>query len=280
MRRTRSDLSRKAVASGGADENAGRPVIQIPVASIRPEPGLGRRRSRSGHDDLCQSVAQFGVLTPITVRRADDGSDDYLLVKGQGRTLACKRLGLATVPAVIVDAGFSDAEKVQQFLVENVARLRMKPVDRALLIARARADGEETIDVARRFGVTAATVRRLEAQLDGATSAEIHALRSGELSLALQAVIARHAVAGDRADVLDILASHRVSAVELDSLLVAIGWARLTELGPEHRSSRLQLLAWCLRTLTEQPAGSVRTRLTTLAAVLPIHFGVLASATA
>src|SRR5205807_9817112 len=132
------------------------------------------------------------VLTPITVRRAPDGSGDYLLIKGQGRTLACRLLGVKTIPAIVVTDAFADREKVQQFLVENVARLRMRPIDRALLISHARRAGEETAHLAKRFGVSAATVRRLEAQLDGATSGEVAALRAGEVSLALHSVIARH----------------------------------------------------------------------------------------
>lgn len=127
-------------------------VEWLPVERVRPEEGLGRKRSREGHRELCESIGRFGVLTPIAVRRAPDDSGDYLLVKGEGRTLACRLLGLSEIPAVVVPDDFSDTDKVQQFLVENVARLRMRPVDRALLIAHARDRGEETADVARRFG--------------------------------------------------------------------------------------------------------------------------------
>uniref|UniRef100_UPI00351A1CF6 ParB/RepB/Spo0J family partition protein n=1 Tax=uncultured Paracoccus sp. TaxID=189685 RepID=UPI00351A1CF6 len=121
------------------------PVRDVPVAQIRPEGGLGRKRDRAGHRELQRSIQQFGVLTPITVRPAPDGSGEYLLIKGQGRTLACRMLGVETIPAVVVDDAYAEAEKVQQFLVENVARLKMPPVDRALLIQRARQDGEETV---------------------------------------------------------------------------------------------------------------------------------------
>jgi ParB/RepB/Spo0J family partition protein len=159
-------------------------VQQVPVAKIRPEEGLGRKRDREGHRELCRSIEQFGVLTPITVRRAPDATGDYLLIKGQGRTLACRLLGIDKIPAIVMDDRFAGNEKVQQFLVENVARLRMRPIDRALLIARARKEGEETAGVARRFGVSAATVRRLEAQLEGATSGEVAALKSGNMNLA------------------------------------------------------------------------------------------------
>ena len=153
-------------------------IQRIPVNRIRPEDGLGRKRDREGHRDLCRSIEQFGVLTPITVRRAPGRSGDYLLIKGQGRTLACRLLGIDKIPAVIVSDRFAENEKVQQFLVENVARLRMRPIDRALLIAHARQKGEETTEVAARFGVSAVTVRRLEAQLDGASYGEVAALRS------------------------------------------------------------------------------------------------------
>src|SRR5215475_12946746 len=119
-------------------------VQRVPVARIRPEDGLGRKRDRDGHRELRRSIEQFGVLTPVTVRVAPDGSGDYLLIKGQGRTLACRLLGIEKIPAIVVDAEFAEYEKVQQFLVENLARLRMRPIDRAVLIARARQDGEET----------------------------------------------------------------------------------------------------------------------------------------
>src|SRR4051812_48031659 len=155
----------------------------------------GRTRSqadRDGHRELQRSIEQFGVLTPITVRPAPDGSGDFLLVKGQGRTLACRLLGVETIPAIVVDDTYAETEKVQQFLVENVARLRMRPVDRALLIQRARQEGEETSAIAHRFGVSPSTVRRLLAQLDGATSSEVEALRAGDVSLAMHAAIARH----------------------------------------------------------------------------------------
>src|SRR2546430_114146 len=113
-------------------------IQKVPVAKIRPEDGLGRKRDREGHRELRRSIEQFGVLTPVTVRVAPDGSGDYLLIKGQGRTLACRLLGIRKIPALLVEDDFAETEKGQQFLVENVARLRMRPIDRARLIARAR----------------------------------------------------------------------------------------------------------------------------------------------
>ncbi len=257
-------------ALGRGQVGHGRTVAQIPVARIRAEEGLGRKRDRDGHRELQRSVQEFGVLTPIAVRRAPDGSDDFLLVKGQGRTLACRLLGIDVIPAVIVDDHAAEGEKVRQFLVENVARLKMRPIDRALLISRARQQGEETVQVARRFGVTPATVRRLEAQLDGASRSEVAALSSGNVNLALHAVIARHVGTNERGDVVAEIARHAMSAREVDQLFRALGWDKLSELGNEYRATRLLLISWACEQLSRLERGSVVDRLRQLAETLPL----------
>ncbi len=260
---------------GAARPAKGRPprVQRVPVARIRPEDGLGRKRDREGHRELCRSIEQFGVLTPVTVRRAPDGTGDYLLIKGQGRTLACRLLGIDKIPAIVVDDRFAENEKVQQFLVENVARLRMRPIDRALLIARARQEGEETAEVARRFGVSAATVRRLEAQLEDATSSEVAALKSGKVNLALHAVIARHVALNERPDVVAAVASYSLRPKEMEALFVALGWRNLVALGSEYRQQRLLLLTWACGILDGLPPGPPKDRLRQVALQLPLNFG-------
>jgi ParB/RepB/Spo0J family partition protein len=266
------------VAKGGetgSSKTQKRPQYRLQhvlVERIRPEEGLGRKRDREGHRDLCRSIEQFGVLTPITVRKAPDGSGEYLLIKGQGRTLACRLLGIAKIPAIVVDDHFAETEKVQQFLVENVARLKMRPIDRALLIAHARRDGEETAEVAKRFGVSYSTVRRLELQLEGATSGEVLALRANDLNLSLHAVIARNVASKDRAAVIRAIGPSGIRARELEELLAAIGWRELVDLGPKYRAQRLKLLKWSCETLSELPRSQPKERLRQLALQLPLRF--------
>jgi ParB/RepB/Spo0J family partition protein len=241
------------------------------VDRIRPEEGLGRQRDRDGHRELCRSIEQFGVLTPITVRFAPDGSGDYLLIKGQGRTLACRLLGISTIPAVVASDEFAETEKVGQFLVENVARLRMRPIDRALLIAHARKEGEETTAVAKRFGVSYSTVRRLEAQLEGATAGEVSAIRATDLNLARHAVIARHVATNERATVIRLLGSAPIRTNELDSLFVALGWKAMMDLGPLHDSKRFKLLIWAVDAMVTLPKGNPKERIRQLAMQLPLR---------
>jgi len=244
-------------------------IHNVPVDKIRPEEGLSRRRDREGHEELCRSISQFGVLTPITVRPADDGSGEFLLIKGQGRTLACRRLGIPTVPAHIMPNQQADSEKVSQFLVENIARLRMRPVDRALLVSRARKEGEETASVAQRFGISASTVRRLEAQLDGAGPGELHALRTGSVNLALHSVISRRVPRSERETIIAAIGQSGIRAQEMDQLLTAIGWASLVELGPSLRDQRTRLIEWACASLADLPKASTFERIQRLASALP-----------
>jgi ParB/RepB/Spo0J family partition protein len=248
-------------------------VQRIPVGRIRPEDGLGRQRDREGHRELRQSIEQFGVITPVTVRVAPDDTGDYLLIKGQGRTLACRMLGIDKIPAIVLDDEFTENEKVQQFLVENVARLRMRPMDRALLIARAREDGEETADVAKRFGVSPATVRRLEAQLEGASTREVAALKQGNVNLTVHAVIAKYVGPSERSEAVAAIAPYPMKAKDLEILFKALGWQRIVDLGSGQRGQRLLLLTWACATFNRLPAGSAIERLHHLAAALPIDFG-------
>lgn len=276
-RETRPIVSPNPAAQKG--KKVRKPLLKtIPVDRIRVEEGLGRRRDREGHLDLVRSIEQFGVLTPVTVRPAPDGSGDFLLIKGQGRTLACRLLGLADIPALVVDESVAEGEKVAQFLVENVARLRLATVDRALLIARARKAGEETTDVARRFGVHPQTVRRLQAQLEGASSGEVAALRAGDLNLALHAVIAKHMPPCDeRAEVIARVAPHNVSAKDLDALLTALGWRQIVDLGERERLPRLTLLGWAVATMAGLPRGDTKDRIRQLAEDLPSSLITLAA---
>ena len=270
-------MARERVAKArvnGGNRAAGNPVRyqirDIKVALIRPEDGLGRKRDREGHKELQRSIQQFGVLTPITVRPAPDGSGEYLLIKGQGRTLACSLLGLKTIPAIVVDDTFAETKKVQQFLVENVARLKMRPIDRALLIAHARQQGEETAEVARRFGVSAATVRRLEIQLDGASANEVAALRSGDVNLAKHAVISRWVKPNERVDAIALFTEYPIKTNDISVLFQALGWDTLSNLGPKHKAGRIQLLRWACAELSNATGGTVKERLNAIALSLPL----------
>ncbi len=98
-----------------------RQVISLPVGSILPSPHQPRRDFNLAElDILAKSIAQNGLLCPITVRKDPEGGNRYFLIAGERRLLACRRLGYEEVPAVISTAPEANAAVLT--LIENLHR--------------------------------------------------------------------------------------------------------------------------------------------------------------
>ena len=105
-------------------------VVSLPVGSILPSPHQPRRDFNLAElDILAKSIAQNGLLCPITVRKDPEGGNRYFLIAGERRLLACRRLGYEEVPAVIIEA---DDRKVMELgLIENLQREDLNPAEEA-----------------------------------------------------------------------------------------------------------------------------------------------------
>ncbi|MDO4204629.1 MAG: ParB/RepB/Spo0J family partition protein [Selenomonadaceae bacterium] len=77
--------------------------------------------------ELAASVMLHGVVTPVILRKLEDGK--YELVAGERRCRAAKMAGLKTVPAVIKEYG--DAEMSEVALIENIQRRDLTPIEEA-----------------------------------------------------------------------------------------------------------------------------------------------------
>ncbi len=123
----RSGLGRGLDALIPAGTSSG-PFATIPVDEIEPNPDQPRRM----FDDealaaLAESIAEVGVLQPISVRPKDDGG--YVIIAGERRWRAARRAGLSTIPAMIRQ---TDAEEaLTQALVENIQREDLTPLEEA-----------------------------------------------------------------------------------------------------------------------------------------------------
>ena len=67
---------------------------------------------------LAESIRQYGVLNPLTVRRTADGG--YELVAGERRLRAARVAGLTDVPCLLINADGEDSSVIA--LVENLQR--------------------------------------------------------------------------------------------------------------------------------------------------------------
>src|SRR5205807_9443174 len=101
---------------------------ELPTASVVPTP----RQPRQNFDDeaisdLAASIRQVGILQPVVVRPAGDGT--YQLVVGERRWRAARRAGLALIPALVIETDEQGA--LERALVENVHRQDLNPLEEA-----------------------------------------------------------------------------------------------------------------------------------------------------
>ena len=107
-------------------------VLYLPVAAIAPNPDQPRRHfSREGLEELAASIAEHGVLQPLSVRRGGQG---YELISGERRLRAAKLAGLAEVPCIVVNVDSQGSSLLA--LVENLQRRDLDFVEEASALAR------------------------------------------------------------------------------------------------------------------------------------------------
>lgn len=124
-------------------------VRDIPVNDIRPNPFQPRKSfAAETLDELKTSIAEYGVLVPVIVRRRDEG---YELIAGERRWRACAALMRATIPAIVRTS--DDRQTLEFAIVENLQREDLNPLEEAAGFAYLIEEHHFTQeDVARRLG--------------------------------------------------------------------------------------------------------------------------------
>ena len=154
-------------------------LLEIPVTAVTANPHQPRRHfDEESLTELASSIAEMGVLQPILVRPASDGT--YELIAGERRWRAAQRAGLPTIPAVVRPT--DDAGSVEQALVENLHRQDLTPLEEAAAYQQLLEDFELTHDqIATRVGKSRSAVTN-SIRLLGLPPAVQHLLADGQLS--------------------------------------------------------------------------------------------------
>ncbi|MEI7608459.1 MAG: ParB/RepB/Spo0J family partition protein [Rhodospirillaceae bacterium] len=109
----------------GSNTRSPRRIIEVPVGNIERDPNQLRQDIDEGDiDDLAQTIQDKGLINPIQVVRIDE--DRFQLVAGERRWLACHKLGMETIPAILRD-GSSDADEIA--IIDNVQRVDLTPLE-------------------------------------------------------------------------------------------------------------------------------------------------------
>lgn len=82
--------------------------------------------------ELATSIRELGVISPITLRKNDNGT--YLIIAGERRFRASKLVGLKTIPAYVKTA--ADEQVMEMALIENIQREDLNAIEIALTFYR------------------------------------------------------------------------------------------------------------------------------------------------
>jgi ParB family chromosome partitioning protein len=97
------------------------------------------------------SIREHGVITPVGCRRSEDGTVTVRI--GQRRVLAAREVGLATIPAYIVEGDDSTVERLLEQFVENEQRAALTEPERAAFFQQLAFEGLTVPQIAKRTSV-------------------------------------------------------------------------------------------------------------------------------
>ena len=130
-------------------------VLYLPLGSIRPNPAQPRRIfDPAGLQELADSIRQYGILQPLTVRRKENG---YELIAGERRLRAAGMAGLTQAPCLV--ASVDEEASGMLALVENLQRRDLDFIEEATGISQLiRMFGMSQEEAARRLGKSQSAV--------------------------------------------------------------------------------------------------------------------------
>lgn len=146
----------------------GEQVCWLPLERISPRPSVCMETTDSlSLMELVESIRQYGLIQPITVRAAQNGR--YVIVSGNRRLMACRMAGMTHVDAVVL-AGVA-TDQTADTLLEGLLSGRLHYLEEGAALQRLLAQGYSRDELARLLGSTAATVaqRARLAELDEET---------------------------------------------------------------------------------------------------------------
>ena len=130
-------------------------IVYLAVDAIAPSAVQPRQNfSPAQLEELSRSIAEYGVLSPLTVRPRQGG---YELVAGERRLRAARMAGLSEVPCIIMELDLEEASFIA--LVENLQRNDLDFLEEARGIAQLiRLFGLSQEECARRLGKSQSAV--------------------------------------------------------------------------------------------------------------------------
>ncbi len=131
-------------------------INEVPISQIEANPNQPRREfDQEALQELANSIAQLGIVQPITLRQIAD--DRFQIIAGERRWRASQLAGLTAIPAYI--RTISDENVMEMALVENIQREDLNAIEIALAYAQLlEKDGMTQEKVSERVGKSRAAI--------------------------------------------------------------------------------------------------------------------------
>ena len=133
-----------------AESTATEQIVLVQIDPTTAALGVNVRSEAHLTADFVASIRELGVLEPVVGHYDQQGQ--FVILRGQRRTLAAVEAKLASIPAVVV-ARPEDADRIVQQMAENDHRTDMTTADRIAGVKQLAA-----------FGLTAAQIKRRTAR--------------------------------------------------------------------------------------------------------------------
>ena len=114
--------------ANGLNEDNESELLTLPISKVEPRVDQPREYfDQQALQELADSIAQYGLIQPITVRKLDTGY--YQIIAGERRWRASRMAGLDEVPVRVIEA--DDRKTAELALVENLQREDLNPIEEA-----------------------------------------------------------------------------------------------------------------------------------------------------
>ena len=121
-------IDTETVNTGGSSS-----ISEVDINLIVANPNQPRTHfDEEALSELAASIRELGVISPITLRKNEDGK--YLIIAGERRYRASKQIGLRTIPAYVKTA--ADEQVMEMALIENIQREDLNAIEIALTFYR------------------------------------------------------------------------------------------------------------------------------------------------
>ena len=116
-------------AANGYEEEENIEQTTLPIGKVEPRADQPRVSfDEEELQELADSITQYGVIQPITVRKLESGF--YQIIAGERRWRAARIAGLTEIPVRVLEA--DDKLAAELALVENLQRSDLNPIEEAM----------------------------------------------------------------------------------------------------------------------------------------------------